>query len=121
MRLPTDLRSVRCEFCSYNFEPSLDRCPHCGRPSLFPNVTDADQPEERNAIQQRYQEAYADASRRGTQVVSRAFEQAVATQSQAVIARHIEEVGRLAFRDNEIYASFYEVVEAGVRTPSGGA
>ena len=116
----TRIRSVRCEFCTYNFELSLDCCPHCGRPSLFPNVAEADQEEEHNALQQRYQEAQADASRRGARVVLIAFEQAVAAHSRAVAARHVEEAGRLASSDNKIYPSFYEEVEAGIRTPNGG-
>ena len=29
-----------CDLCGFKIRISVDRCPHCGRPSLFPNVTE---------------------------------------------------------------------------------
>ena len=52
--------------------------------------------------------------------VLRHFEGAVANQSEAVVTLYAPEVFRLAVNDKELYASFYDLVRAGVRLPSEG-
>jgi hypothetical protein len=93
-------------------------CPHCGRPSLFPNVREAEAAEERAALARRYQIAVTEAEGRGAAGVVRAFETA-ARASKAVIARPLAEAERLASSDRELYSTYYKLIEAEVRLPSG--
>ncbi len=53
-----------CNSCTFPFSRSLTCCPHCGRPSLYPNVDIAEQPEEKNALDSRYQDSLQDAEKR---------------------------------------------------------
>jgi hypothetical protein len=40
--------------------------------------------------------------------------------SRAIIARSLSEFLRLAMSDHEVYATYYQLVEAEVRIPGGG-
>ena len=93
-------------------------CPHCGRPSLFPNVRAAEAKDERAALAERYRIAVEAAAARGCGEVVREFENAART-SQAVIARPLPETERLASSDLQLYSTYYKLIEAGVRLPSG--
>ena len=107
-----------CEYCGFEVAPFLDRCPHCARPSRFPNVIQANSAEEQQALERRYEAARNEARARGVETILSQFEEAVAQQSRAVIARPLEEVSRLANSDRELYAGFYDLVRAGTRIPS---
>lgn len=111
-------KTIECEFCHNHFPSASERCPHCARPGLFPNVRAADDDDERNALNRRYQEAISAAASRKTDQTVKDFEAAV-TRSQAVIARSLNELQRLANSDNELYATYHQLVEAGLRIPSG--
>jgi len=106
-----------CEFCGHAVPASSDRCPHCGRPSRFPNVIAAKNPAEKDALDRRYQEALNRVDPSAAPLLQQ-FETAVAQDSQAVIARHASEVFALAANDKALYASFYDLVQAGARLPS---
>lgn len=106
-----------CDECGFDIPSSSDRCPHCGRPSLFPNVNKAKSASERSALDRRYQETLHTVDSAVVPTV-RDFEDAVANRSVAVIGRHATEVFRLAASDRELYAGFYDLVRAGVRLPS---
>jgi hypothetical protein len=86
---------------------------------LFPNVRAANDPIERRALVDRYNKARQKAVLRGCDNVLTDFEAAV-TKSQAVIARSLQEADRLALGDHEIYATFYQWRESGIRLPVGG-
>lgn len=107
-----------CTDCGNNIPPSAERCPHCGRPGLFPNVRAAQAPEERDTLQKRYQAAVNDADARGAGNVLKDFETAT-TGSQAVICRSMHEISRLASSENELYSTYYRLADAEVRMPSG--
>lgn len=96
----------------------MERCPHCALPGLFPNVRAAEQPEERETLAERYRQALKGGVSSGCEHVIQHFETAV-SKSQAVIARSLLETDRLASSDKQIYATFYQLVDAGVRLPSG--
>lgn len=91
-----------CEDCGNTFPSSLDRCIHCARPGLFPNVYAAENDAERSALDKRYREAVQDADSRGCISVLKDFEKAVES-SKAVIARSLEEVQRLASSDKQLW------------------
>jgi hypothetical protein len=107
----------QCSECGCEIQVSAEYCIHCGRPRLFPNVDMAEQQEERKALQERYEVAVQAAKVRGCESVAKAFEQAVST-AKAVIARPAYELARIAQRDSEIYATFYNLCDSGVRQPS---
>lgn len=88
-------------------------------PGIFPNVTQASLSKERDGLESRYQQALARAESRGTKAIVDDFELKTAN-TKAVLARSIPEVHRLATSENEIYATFYQLTEAGVKMPTGG-
>lgn len=106
-----------CDFCGLHIQTSMDRCPHCGRPSLFPNVTEANSTVESEALERRYQ-VELNKIDPAIMPVLQSFETAVAIRSQAVLARYATEAFRLAVSCEELYASFYGLVQAGARLPS---
>src|SRR2546427_5774125 len=75
-----------CEYCKNNMPLFLDRCPHCARSGLFPNIRAAKVRAEREALDHRYQMVMNDASSRGCEKIVRAFESAL-NESRAVITR----------------------------------
>lgn len=109
-----------CEHCGHSYHFSQHLCPHCARPANYPNVFAAEDPDEADALQRRYDEAKADAQSRGAETL-RAVEgfEAEVSGSRAVIARSVAELQRLSTSDNEGYATYYDLVGAEVRFPSG--
>jgi len=93
-------------------------CPHCGRPGLYPNVRAAEAPDEVVALEQRYLAAFSDATARGADTALLDFEAEV-RQSKAVLARTANELQRLATSDKQIYATYYELLRAGVISHAG--
>ncbi len=118
------MRSVppqrNCKYCGETFWRSLTICPHCGQPSLFPNCEAAAEASQIQALQIRYDQAIADGKARGCEAEVLAFQNEVKS-SEAVINRFFGEVCRLAYSDDEIYATFYQRIEGGMRVPGGGS
>lgn len=110
--------SFPCPECNNNIRPPAERCPHCGRPGIFWNVRAAQDATERAKLERRYQSAKDDAVVRGSIDTLQDFEAAV-SKSRAVIARSDSEVLRLVTSDNQIYATYYSLREAGLRLPEG--
>jgi hypothetical protein len=111
-------KSRNCTYCKNSFPLSASLCPHCGRPSYYPNVDMANEVDERAALENRYQAAKRDAVSRNADVPLQDFENSVRV-SQAVLARSDIEVHRLASSDKQLYATYYQLTEAGVRLPEG--
>lgn len=111
-------KSRSCPDCSNDFIASAERCPHCGRPGLYPNVFAATGVEEVEALQRRYQLAKQEAAARGADSALSSFETEV-SDTRAVIARPAGELQRLLTGDDQIYATFYQLLEAEVRLPGG--
>jgi hypothetical protein len=107
-----------CDYCTFSMPISADRCPHCARPSLFPNVDAASDPGEVAALDVRYTSAIATVTANGTAPIAALLEDDTATRSRVVISRDSNEVYRLACGDNQLYATFYNLVEAGFRVPA---
>jgi hypothetical protein len=95
-----------------------ERCPHCGISGRFPNVLLAQQPEEFDALTSRYQLASEEAAKNGTEGVLRDFEKAI-QNTQAVINRSAIDLYRLVQSDNQLYATYYQQIEAGIFIPEG--
>src|SRR6266571_2723029 len=107
-----------CDHCRNDIPPSADKCPHCGLPGLFPNVRAAADPSEIAALERRYRSAKQDTLARCAGKSLDDFEVAVAN-SMAILARSDNELQRLATSDNELYATYYQLLAAGVRLPAG--
>lgn len=110
--------SIPCPECKNEIPQPAERCPHCGKPGVFWNVIAAEDPAERAALERRYKAAKADAMSRNADRNLQDFENAVAG-SKAVIARSESEVLRLASSSRQLYATYYELTEAGVSLPAG--
>lgn len=111
-------QSRTCTYCTNDFPFSAGQCPHCGQPGLFPNVYAAEEPDERAALDRRYKSAQTDSMKRGATASLNDFETAAAS-SKAVIARSIIELQRIAMSDNELYATYYQLIGGGVKIPEG--
>ena len=108
--------SIYCDHCKNEIPQPAPCCPHCGQRGIFWNVIDADQADERAALQVRYDAAKADAVARGVDMAVQDFETAVAS-SKAVLARSVDEVQRLANSSRQLYATYYQLIEAGLKLP----
>jgi len=107
-----------CQHCGSDIPLAAERCPHCALPGLFPNVRAAEDPQEMKALQTRYDAAIARAKVRGCEPIARCFEQTM-RQTRAVINRPLGEVQRLARSDDELYATYYQLCDSGVRISQG--
>lgn len=89
-------------------------CDHdCG----YPNVRAAERPEEIRALEERLRIAEATAASRGCGPVLADFRRAVRS-SEAVLCRNVSTVMSLISSDDELYASFYQLVGMGARRPA---
>ncbi len=107
----------KCSHCGNDIPLAKERCPHCALPGLFPNVRAAQHEKEIQALEDRYTRALVAADGRGCKAIVQTFAQAMTT-TQAVINRPIGEVQRLANSDNEVYATYYQLSNSGVKIPS---
>ena len=107
-----------CSHCGNEVPPPSQLCPHCGQGGRFWNVLAANESDERAALAHRYDKAKRDAHNRKADGVIQGFESAVAG-SKVVIARYYSEVLRLASSPRQIYGTFYQLVDAGIRLPEG--
>ncbi len=113
------IRDLECEYCKNNFPINLDRCPHCARPGLFPNVQMAKQSDEVDALETRYQMTIDEAKTRNCEDTLTKFETDVAQKSKAVICRPLEESFRMANSDRELYSTYYLLEKSESKIPSG--
>jgi hypothetical protein len=98
----------------------MEHCPHCFRPCLYPNVNAARRPDEIAELERRYAESAAKAAAGGYDAFFKDYEAAVG-KSEAVISRSFAEVQRLSYSEDEVYATFYQRVDAGLRLAGGDA
>jgi hypothetical protein len=107
-----------CKYCTFSMPISADRCPHCARPSLFPNVEMASDSAELAALEARYAAARTRAAASGTASITAEFERETGMRSRVAISRDSSEVYRLACGDDQLYTTFYRLTQAGVRLPT---
>src|SRR5215218_8330981 len=110
--------SIPCPDCGHDIQQPAERCPHCGRPGYFWNIIEAKEAAERAALERRYQAAKSEAAARHASLPLQEFEKAIA-DSKAVIARSESEVHRLASSSKQLYSTYYQLIEAGLRLPEG--
>jgi hypothetical protein len=107
-----------CPRCGEAIRGNERICPSCGNDVGYPNVRAAKEYQEKAALAKRYENALQNASRRGCSDVVVAFLDAL-TSSVAVICRTPSKVKELVSSENELYASFYQLVGAGARRLEG--
>jgi RNA polymerase subunit RPABC4/transcription elongation factor Spt4 len=107
-----------CADCSHAMPPSASVCPHCARPSRFPNVHAVARDDETSALAARFDAARREVDGRGAEQVVRDFMTAL-DESKAVLARPLGEAQRLASSEKQGYATYYQLNEAEVRLPDG--
>lgn len=103
-----------CELCGGPVPLEWERCPHCARPGLYPNVKEARSEARQKEVHQRYQSALQEATLRGTEGAVRVFEEVV-RGSHAVVARPLRDFDRITSSDRELFATFYGLTEGEVR------
>lgn len=109
-----------CPRCQVDVLESERICPSCSKDLGFPNIRTAQEEVEKIALGKRYEKALADAGSRSYTDVLLRFQEAVRF-SKAVICRSVSKVKDLISSDNELYATFYQLVGAGARRPEKGA
>lgn len=107
-----------CTECGYSFPFDREQCPHCGRPSRFPNVALAERPAEVAALEQRYQEAFKKAQKRKSADVLTAFEDRVGSASEAVLCRGERDTLQLVSSDRQLFATYHGLFDGGVKLPA---
>ncbi len=101
--------------CGHEVPSNVERCPHCGALLEVPNVRAARQPREKDALHERYRRAREDLHTRGGSATADAFERALAGSS-AVIMRSLGEIVRLTSSEDELYSTYYKLLDAGQRS-----
>ena len=112
-----DMTARTCKECGHDFPIRNTSCVHCGRPQLFPNVDEANTPEERAALDLRYEAARKAAQSRGAGTVLQSFE---ATMPRAVLSCPLQRIEALIHGENDLYATFHHRRQLRASIPSVG-
>lgn len=107
-----------CAKCAQPMRDDMERCPHCYHPGLYPNVAAASRAQEKTELDRRHAEAKSKALTSGQDAQFAAYEKAVEF-SEAVICRPFSEVQRLVHSEDEVYSTYYQRVNAGLRLSTG--
>lgn len=102
--------------CGEGVPAHLRHCVVCETDAGCPNVRAAEIAVERAALAGRVQAAYDDADTRGCRDCLDRFRAAVGL-SKAVVARSVGKISELMNADNELYATFYQLVDSKSRLP----
>ena len=106
-----------CPQCQSDIHFSHTECPECGFQLGYPNVRQAMDPQELQALDLRYQSARVDLAARNADSVGVQFEQEVNTNSRAVICRRWGTLAAWLNRDDPLFITYYEQLGSGKRQP----
>jgi len=107
---------MKCSNCGEEVRSHERICVACGRDCGYPNVRAAEASEEIRVLENRVRAAEAAAASRGCEAELATFRDAVKT-STAVLSRSLGVARNLLSNDNELYATFYQLVGMGARRP----
>lgn len=110
----------RCDKCGCEYYYTLERCPHCAHPGNYSNVLIASERREVDAVDQRYENAIRGAERRRCALQFEDFSKWL-EDSRVVVARPYADIDRLAAGDNSVQATYYDLVDTGLRLPDGSS
>lgn len=123
---PFKRAEIPCGICGHAVLVTEPQCFHCAvplgcsvPPKCFPNVNEAELPDNELELDKRYASALTKAKARGCDAVLQAFEHKIATESKAAIARSMGEAERLASSDKQLYSTYYQLIDAEQRIPDG--
>jgi hypothetical protein len=102
------IRSQSCASCANSFPEDHEVCPHCSQPSLYPNVTVTQHPDELSELDSRFSNALKSADTRGCRKVVDEFLNA-ASASNAVVCCTAAKLVPLATAHQNLYANFYDL------------
>ena len=108
---------MKCPKCGEDVRDHERNCTVCDHDCGYPNVRAAERPEETRALEERLRTAEAAAASRGCSSVLADFRGAVRS-SEAVLCRNLSTVMSLISNEDELYASFYQLVGMGARRPA---
>lgn len=108
------MRHNRCHECTENFHITLTRCPHCGRPGTFPNVTEISAPKAVRGFNRHYKACLDKAVAQNKERRFHTYQDAV-SNSSVLYCRPFEDFCRVAFSDEEIFATYYQRAGSGIR------
>ena len=102
---------ITCDLCKHPMGNDTS-CPHCGRPSKFPNVVRAEVVQEVTELELRYQNAISAAKALGTGPILQQFGVAC-ENTQVMMGYSLGKLGDLAVSD--IFATYYQIEELMIR------
>lgn len=108
--------TVNCEFCNEKIVIGVQVCPHCGRPSLFPNVLLANMPEEIDALTLRFEQQKLHSKNTGNEAALDELSFCVSS-STACKGMPRWELERLLASDTATGATYYEQIAGNARIP----
>lgn len=105
---------LTCAYCDNTFPNSRTSCPHCARPQLFPNVSNATSTSERAKLDARFAEAKSrcDADNRSDEFER--FREAT-SNSQALFTCTLEKLHRELATGTEVFETYYQLEELRLR------
>ncbi|MCP4583479.1 MAG: hypothetical protein GY839_17865 [candidate division Zixibacteria bacterium] len=107
---------MNCPDCK-NIIPDHSRtCKVCEYDAGFPNKRAAEKPIEQTALDKRYTDALLDGEKRGCKDNILQFQEEI-KKSKAVLCRSLSKIQEFVSSDNELYATFYQLVSAGAKIP----
>lgn len=119
--------SSPCLYCGKDVLVTEPQCLHCAvpvgcpvPPKCYPNVNEAELPNNELELEKRYAYALTKAQGRGCQALLQAFESLIESKSKAVISRSLGETERLVTSDKQLYATYHQLIDAEQRIPDGG-
>lgn len=105
-----------CEYCTEPYNDKLRACPHCARPSKFPNMVHAKKSVEIEALNNRYDQMVGDLKAAGLTQELNYIEQHL-KKSDACKAMPRWEIERLANSETSAIGTYYQQIEGQVRLP----
>ena len=109
-----------CPKCNNPVPPSESNCPACDGFVSYPNVDAARLPDEKAALQRRYDSAKSECALRKSEGQLLAFETDVRNKSKAVMVRRLGEATTLASSEKRLHATYEQQLWGGARLPDGG-
>lgn len=111
---------IDCPYSGCNGKVSWtnDRCPVCSRDVGFPNVRAARDPDEVDALEQRYRAAVDSARAAGAETVVAAFEEAVRLHSRAVVTVGASFLADFLESDRGLLSNYHQQVRSEMRRPA---
>jgi len=107
---------MKCGNCGEAVRAHERTCVVCGHDCGYPNTRAAEEPDEVRALESRVRAAEAAATSRGCAATLAAFRDAMKS-SAAVLSRPLGTAKGLLSTDNELYATFYQMVGMEARRP----